>query len=99
MSILLVNICLSFCLLYTPFTSFCTPWLFLSPPSLRLSLSVNSWQGLLGELILLQEQLKQHEEEARRAAGNINTGTSQQKRKVMGHKALDASNTCLVNQL
>ncbi|XP_072264319.1 dynamin-like GTPase OPA1, mitochondrial isoform X2 [Pyxicephalus adspersus] len=46
-------------------------------------------KGLLGELILLQEQLKQHEEEARRAAGNINTGTSQQKRKVSDKEKFD----------
>ncbi|KAM5163488.1 dynamin-like GTPase OPA1, mitochondrial isoform 1-T1 [Mantella aurantiaca] len=46
-------------------------------------------KGLLGELILLQEQLKQHEEEARRAAGNINTGTSQQKRKVSDKEKVD----------
>ncbi|CAI9544897.1 unnamed protein product, partial [Staurois parvus] len=46
-------------------------------------------KGLLGELILLQEQLKQHEEEARRAAGNINTGTSQQKRKVPDKEKVD----------
>ncbi|XP_075058366.1 dynamin-like GTPase OPA1, mitochondrial isoform X2 [Mixophyes fleayi] len=46
-------------------------------------------KGLLGELILLQEQLKQHEEEARRAAGNINTGTSQQKRKASDKEKVD----------
>lgn len=43
----------------------------------------NSWQGLLGELILLQQQIQQHEEEARRAAGQYNPGSYQQKRKVM----------------
>ncbi|XP_040284274.1 dynamin-like 120 kDa protein, mitochondrial isoform X2 [Bufo bufo] len=46
-------------------------------------------KGLLGELILLQEQLKQHEEEARRAAGNINTGSSQQKRKATDKEKVD----------
>ncbi|XP_075196620.1 dynamin-like GTPase OPA1, mitochondrial isoform X7 [Anomaloglossus baeobatrachus] len=46
-------------------------------------------KGLLGELILLQEQLKQHEEEARRAAGNINTGNSQQKRKATDKEKVD----------
>ncbi|XP_063298840.1 dynamin-like 120 kDa protein, mitochondrial isoform X2 [Pelobates fuscus] len=46
-------------------------------------------KGLLGELILLQEQIKQHEEEARRATGNINTGTSQQKRKVSDKEKVD----------
>uniref|UniRef100_A0A8C5PSJ1 Dynamin-like GTPase OPA1, mitochondrial n=1 Tax=Leptobrachium leishanense TaxID=445787 RepID=A0A8C5PSJ1_9ANUR len=46
-------------------------------------------KGLLGELILLQEQIKQQEEEARRATGNINTGTSQQKRKVSDKDKLD----------
>lgn len=44
---------------------------------------INSWQSLLGELILLQQQIQQHEEEARRAAGQYNTGSYQQKRKVM----------------
>ncbi|XP_069831161.1 LOW QUALITY PROTEIN: dynamin-like GTPase OPA1, mitochondrial [Dendropsophus ebraccatus] len=46
-------------------------------------------KGLLGELILLQEQLKQHEEEARRAAGNINMGNSQQKRKATDKEKVD----------
>ncbi|XP_073531164.1 dynamin-like GTPase OPA1, mitochondrial isoform X3 [Phyllobates terribilis] len=46
-------------------------------------------KGLLGELILLQEQLKQHEEEARRAAGNINSGSSQQKRKATDKEKVD----------
>ncbi|XP_053314843.1 dynamin-like 120 kDa protein, mitochondrial isoform X2 [Spea bombifrons] len=46
-------------------------------------------KGLLGELILLQEQIKQHEEEARRATGNINTGTSQQKRKTSDKEKVD----------
>ncbi|XP_069583265.1 dynamin-like GTPase OPA1, mitochondrial isoform X2 [Ranitomeya imitator] len=46
-------------------------------------------KGLLGELVLLQEQLKQHEEEARRAAGNINTGNSQQKRKATDKEKVD----------
>uniref|UniRef100_A0A7N4NVB0 Dynamin-like GTPase OPA1, mitochondrial n=1 Tax=Sarcophilus harrisii TaxID=9305 RepID=A0A7N4NVB0_SARHA len=39
-------------------------------------------KGLLGELIILQQQIQEHEEEARRAAGQFNTGYSQQKRKV-----------------
>ncbi|XP_018121160.1 dynamin-like 120 kDa protein, mitochondrial isoform X1 [Xenopus laevis] len=46
-------------------------------------------KGLLGELILLQEQIQQHEEEARRAAGNINMGTSQQHRKVSDKDKID----------
>ncbi|KAG8445128.1 hypothetical protein GDO86_010048 [Hymenochirus boettgeri] len=46
-------------------------------------------KGLLGELILLQEQIQQHEEEARRAAGNINKGTSQQHRKVSDKDKVD----------
>ncbi|XP_019506328.1 PREDICTED: dynamin-like 120 kDa protein, mitochondrial [Hipposideros armiger] len=40
-------------------------------------------KGLLGELILLQQQIQEHEEEARRAAGQYNTSYAQQKRKVM----------------
>uniref|UniRef100_A0A8C0FUA3 Dynamin-like GTPase OPA1, mitochondrial n=1 Tax=Bubo bubo TaxID=30461 RepID=A0A8C0FUA3_BUBBB len=43
----------------------------------------NNFSGLLGELILLQQQIQQHEEEARRADGQYNMGSSQQKRKVM----------------
>uniref|UniRef100_A0A670KDL5 Dynamin-like GTPase OPA1, mitochondrial n=1 Tax=Podarcis muralis TaxID=64176 RepID=A0A670KDL5_PODMU len=40
--------------------------------------------GLLGELILLQQQIQQHEEEeARRATDQLGPGSSQQKRKVM----------------
>ncbi|XP_051847577.1 dynamin-like 120 kDa protein, mitochondrial isoform X3 [Antechinus flavipes] len=39
-------------------------------------------KGLLGELIILQQQIQEHEEEARRAAGQFNTGYSQQQRKV-----------------
>uniref|UniRef100_A0A8C8RZT7 Dynamin-like GTPase OPA1, mitochondrial n=1 Tax=Pelusios castaneus TaxID=367368 RepID=A0A8C8RZT7_9SAUR len=46
-------------------------------------------QGLLGELILLQEQIQEHEEEARRAAGQYNTGSSQQKRKVSDKEKVD----------
>ncbi|KAM4693315.1 dynamin-like GTPase OPA1, mitochondrial isoform 1-T1 [Discoglossus pictus] len=46
-------------------------------------------KGLLGELILLQQQIQQHEEEARKAAGNINTGTSQQKRKASEKEKVD----------
>lgn len=52
-------------------------------PNFPLLLIVNSWQGLLGELILLQQQIQEHEEEARRAAGQYNTSYAQQKRKVM----------------
>ncbi|GAB5576560.1 dynamin-like 120 kDa protein [Prionailurus iriomotensis] len=39
--------------------------------------------GLLGELILLQQQIQEHEEEARRAAGQYNTSYAQQKRKLV----------------
>lgn len=52
-------------------------------PNFPLLLIVNSWQGLLGELILLQQQIQEHEEEARRAAGQYSTSYAQQKRKVM----------------
>lgn len=52
-------------------------------PNFPLLLIVNSWQGLLGELILLQQQIQEHEEEARRATGQYNTSYVQQKRKVM----------------
>uniref|UniRef100_A0A8C4Y7G6 Dynamin-like GTPase OPA1, mitochondrial n=1 Tax=Gopherus evgoodei TaxID=1825980 RepID=A0A8C4Y7G6_9SAUR len=45
--------------------------------------------GLLGELILLQQQIQQHEEEACRAAGQYNTGSSQQKRKVSDKEKID----------
>ncbi|MGH0183241.1 UNVERIFIED_CONTAM: hypothetical protein FKN15_019327 [Acipenser sinensis] len=38
--------------------------------------------GLLGELILIQEQIREHEEAVRTAAGQYSTGSSQQKRKV-----------------
>ncbi|XP_061438935.1 dynamin-like 120 kDa protein, mitochondrial [Rhineura floridana] len=41
-------------------------------------------KGLLGELILLQQQIQQHEEEVRRVADQYSTGSSQQKRKSMG---------------
>ncbi|XP_067157906.1 dynamin-like GTPase OPA1, mitochondrial isoform X5 [Apteryx mantelli] len=46
-------------------------------------------KGLLGELILLQQQIQQHEEDARRAAGQYNTGSSQQKRKVSDKEKID----------
>uniref|UniRef100_A0A8C8BU18 Dynamin-like GTPase OPA1, mitochondrial n=1 Tax=Otus sunia TaxID=257818 RepID=A0A8C8BU18_9STRI len=46
-------------------------------------------KGLLGELILLQQQIQQHEEEARRAAGQYNMGSSQQKRKVSDKEKID----------
>uniref|UniRef100_A0A8C0QZ45 Dynamin-like GTPase OPA1, mitochondrial n=1 Tax=Canis lupus dingo TaxID=286419 RepID=A0A8C0QZ45_CANLU len=52
-------------------------------PDFPLLLIVNSRQGLLGELILLQQQIQEHEEEARRAAGQYSTSYAQQKRKVM----------------
>lgn len=54
-----------------------------SLPDFPLLLIVNSWQGLLGELILLQQQIQEHEEEARRAAGQYSTSYAPQKRKVM----------------
>uniref|UniRef100_A0A672VBF6 Dynamin-like GTPase OPA1, mitochondrial n=1 Tax=Strigops habroptila TaxID=2489341 RepID=A0A672VBF6_STRHB len=46
----------------------------LTPQIFPFLFIVNSWQGLLGELILLQQQIQQHEEEARRAAGQYNMG-------------------------
>ncbi|XP_074046708.1 dynamin-like GTPase OPA1, mitochondrial isoform X3 [Macrotis lagotis] len=46
-------------------------------------------KGLLGELIILQQQIQEHEEEARRAAGQYNTGYSQQKRKVSDKEKVD----------
>ncbi|NWR88056.1 OPA1 protein, partial [Furnarius figulus] len=46
-------------------------------------------KGLLGELIQLQQQIQQHEEEARRAAGQYNMGSSQQKRKVSDKEKID----------
>uniref|UniRef100_A0A672QRP8 Dynamin-like GTPase OPA1, mitochondrial n=1 Tax=Sinocyclocheilus grahami TaxID=75366 RepID=A0A672QRP8_SINGR len=46
--------------------------------------SVIKSQGLLSELILIQQQIQQHEEEMRRAAAN-NAPTSQSKRKVKVH--------------
>ncbi|XP_053566190.1 dynamin-like 120 kDa protein, mitochondrial isoform X2 [Bombina bombina] len=46
-------------------------------------------KGLLGELILLQQQIQQHEEDARRASGNVNTGNSQQKRKASDKEKVD----------
>uniref|UniRef100_A0A493TDL4 Dynamin-like GTPase OPA1, mitochondrial n=3 Tax=Anatidae TaxID=8830 RepID=A0A493TDL4_ANAPP len=46
-------------------------------------------KSLLGELILLQQQIQQHEEEARRAAGQYNTGSYQQKRKVSDKEKID----------
>lgn len=61
----------------------CFNFVLLTPPIFPLLFIINSWQGLLGELILLQQQIQQHEEEARRAAGQYNMGSSQQKRKVM----------------
>lgn len=55
----------------------------LPPQIFPFLLIVNSWQGLLGELIVLQQQIQQHEEEARKAADQYNMGSSQQKAKVM----------------
>lgn len=54
------------------------------PPQFPPLLIVNSRQGLLGELILLQQQIQEHEEEARRAAGQYSPSYAQQKCKVMG---------------
>ncbi|XP_006637707.2 dynamin-like GTPase OPA1, mitochondrial isoform X1 [Lepisosteus oculatus] len=45
-------------------------------------------KGLLGELILIQQQIQEHEEEARRATG-YNTSSSQQKRKVSDKEKAD----------
>lgn len=46
-------------------------------------------KGLLGELILLQQQIQEHEEEARRAAGQYSTSYAQQKRKVTDKEKVD----------
>uniref|UniRef100_F6PFV6 Dynamin-like GTPase OPA1, mitochondrial n=1 Tax=Ornithorhynchus anatinus TaxID=9258 RepID=F6PFV6_ORNAN len=46
-------------------------------------------KGLLGELILLQQQLQEQEEEARRTAGQYNSDYSQQKRKVSDKEKVD----------
>ncbi|XP_066475680.1 dynamin-like GTPase OPA1, mitochondrial isoform X2 [Tiliqua scincoides] len=46
-------------------------------------------KGLLGELILLQQQIQQHEEEARRATDHYGPGSSQQKRKVSDKEKVD----------
>ncbi|XP_005873262.1 PREDICTED: dynamin-like 120 kDa protein, mitochondrial isoform X3 [Myotis brandtii] len=46
-------------------------------------------KGLLGELILLQQQIQEHEEEARRAAGQYSTTYAQQKRKVTDKEKID----------
>ncbi|XP_019388476.1 PREDICTED: dynamin-like 120 kDa protein, mitochondrial isoform X2 [Crocodylus porosus] len=46
-------------------------------------------KGLLGELILLQQQIQQHEEEARKAADQYNMGSSQQKAKVSDKDKID----------
>ncbi|XP_021111197.1 dynamin-like 120 kDa protein, mitochondrial isoform X8 [Heterocephalus glaber] len=46
-------------------------------------------KGLLGELILLQQQIQEHEEEARRAAGQYGTSYAQQKRKVSDKEKID----------
>uniref|UniRef100_A0A8D1D9T5 Dynamin-like GTPase OPA1, mitochondrial n=2 Tax=Sus scrofa TaxID=9823 RepID=A0A8D1D9T5_PIG len=46
-------------------------------------------KGLLGELILLQQQIQEHEEEARRAAGQYSTSYTQQKRKVSDKEKID----------
>ncbi|XP_021563969.1 dynamin-like 120 kDa protein, mitochondrial isoform X5 [Carlito syrichta] len=46
-------------------------------------------KGLLGELILLQQQIQEHEEEARRATGQYSTSYAQQKRKVSDKEKID----------
>ncbi|XP_028745903.1 dynamin-like 120 kDa protein, mitochondrial isoform X1 [Peromyscus leucopus] len=46
-------------------------------------------KGLLGELILLQQQIQEHEEEARRAAGQYSTSYAHQKRKVSDKEKID----------
>nr|XP_058151533.1 dynamin-like 120 kDa protein, mitochondrial isoform X6 [Dasypus novemcinctus] len=46
-------------------------------------------KGLLGELILLQQQIQEHEEEARRAAGQYSTNYAHQKRKVTDKEKID----------
>uniref|UniRef100_A0A0D9R952 Dynamin-like GTPase OPA1, mitochondrial n=1 Tax=Chlorocebus sabaeus TaxID=60711 RepID=A0A0D9R952_CHLSB len=46
-------------------------------------------KGLLGELILLQQQIQEHEEEVRRAAGQYGTSYAQQKRKVSDKEKID----------
>ncbi|XP_047589199.1 dynamin-like 120 kDa protein, mitochondrial isoform X3 [Lutra lutra] len=46
-------------------------------------------KGLLGELILLQQQIQEHEEEARRAGGQYSTSYAQQKRKVTDKEKID----------
>ncbi|XP_020738247.2 dynamin-like GTPase OPA1, mitochondrial isoform X3 [Odocoileus virginianus] len=46
-------------------------------------------KGLLGELILLQQQIQEHEEEARRAAGQYSASYAQQKRKVSDKEKID----------
>ncbi|XP_023559899.1 dynamin-like 120 kDa protein, mitochondrial isoform X2 [Octodon degus] len=46
-------------------------------------------KGLLGELILLQQQIQEHEEEARRAAGQYGSSYAQQKRKVSDKEKID----------
>ncbi|XP_033006829.1 dynamin-like 120 kDa protein, mitochondrial isoform X1 [Lacerta agilis] len=46
-------------------------------------------KGLLGEVILLQQQIQQHEEEARRATDQLGPGSSQQKRKVSDKEKVD----------
>ncbi|KAM5292672.1 dynamin-like GTPase OPA1, mitochondrial isoform 5-T5 [Ctenodactylus gundi] len=46
-------------------------------------------KGLLGELILLQQQIQEHEEEARRAAGHYGTSYAQQTRKVSDKEKID----------
>ncbi|MGH0170748.1 UNVERIFIED_CONTAM: hypothetical protein FKN15_059698 [Acipenser sinensis] len=51
--------------------------------------SFKKLRGLLGELILIQEQIREHEEAARTAAGQYSTGSSQQKRKVSDKEKAD----------
>lgn len=46
-------------------------------------------KGLLGELILLQQQIQEHEEEARRSTGQYGSSYAQQKRKVSDKEKID----------
>lgn len=43
----------------------------------------NWWQSVLGELVLIQQQIQEHEETARRVADQLNSGSSQHKPKVI----------------
>ncbi|XP_036731026.2 dynamin-like 120 kDa protein, mitochondrial isoform X2 [Manis pentadactyla] len=46
-------------------------------------------KGLLGELILLQKQIQEHEEETRRAAGQYSSSYAQHKRKISDKEKID----------